>query len=65
MESLDNGQIDDYTADFIIGQLLYLDAEDSKKDIKLFINSPGGSSTGGMPISSLVLLLLPHFPPLR
>ncbi|KAI8534528.1 hypothetical protein RHMOL_Rhmol10G0097200 [Rhododendron molle] len=49
-KSLDNGQIDDYTADFIIGQLLYLDAEDSKKDIKLFINSPGGSSTAAMGI---------------
>lgn len=61
-KSLDNGQVDDYTADFIIGQLLYLDAEDPKKDIKLFINSPGGSVTAGMPISSLVLLLLSHFP---
>jgi len=36
------------TADFIISQLLFLDAEDSKKDIKLFINSPGGSVTAGM-----------------
>ena len=35
------------TADFIISQLLFLDAEDSKKDIKLFINSPGGSVTAG------------------
>ncbi|KAG5528081.1 hypothetical protein RHGRI_028872 [Rhododendron griersonianum] len=43
-------QIDDYTADFIVGQLLYLDAEDSTKDIKLFINSPGGSSTAAMGI---------------
>lgn len=36
------------TADLIISQLLFLDAEDSKKDIKLFINSPGGSITAGM-----------------
>ncbi|CAO2817263.1 unnamed protein product [Amaranthus hypochondriacus] len=43
-------QIDDTTADFIISQLLLLDAEDSKKDIKLFINSPGGSVTAGMGI---------------
>nr|AFK36040.1 unknown [Lotus japonicus] len=43
-------QVDDMTADFIISQLLFLDAEDSKKDIKLFINSPGGSVTTGMGI---------------
>lgn len=43
-------QVDDYTADFIVGQLLYLDAEDPKKDIKLFINSPGGSVTAAMGI---------------
>ncbi|KAK7340904.1 hypothetical protein VNO77_21621 [Canavalia gladiata] len=43
-------QVDDMTADFIINQLLFLDAEDSKKDIKLFINSPGGSITAGMGI---------------
>ena len=41
-------QVDDVTADFIISQLLFLDAEDSTKDIKLFINSPGGSVTAGM-----------------
>ncbi|KAJ4706981.1 ATP-dependent Clp protease proteolytic subunit [Melia azedarach] len=43
-------QVDDLTADFIISQLLFLDVEDSKKDIKLFINSPGGSVTAGMGI---------------
>lgn len=40
------------TADWIISQLLFLDAEDQTKDIKLFINSPGGSVTAGMPLSS-------------
>lgn len=35
--------IDDFVADAIISQLLLLDAQDSKKDIKLFINSTGGS----------------------
>lgn len=44
---LDVGQVDDMTADLIISQLLFLDAEDSEKDIKLFINSPGGSVTAG------------------
>ncbi|XP_039116209.1 ATP-dependent Clp protease proteolytic subunit 3, chloroplastic [Dioscorea cayenensis subsp. rotundata] len=43
-------QVDTDTADFIISQLLFLDAEDQKKDIKLFINSPGGSVTAGMGI---------------
>lgn len=42
------GQVDDATADLIISQILLLDAEDSTKDIKLFINSPGGSVTAGM-----------------
>lgn len=35
--------IDDFVADAIISQLLLLDAQDPKKDIKLFINSTGGS----------------------
>ncbi|KAJ8748621.1 hypothetical protein K2173_007611 [Erythroxylum novogranatense] len=43
-------QVDDVTADFIISQLLFLDAEDPKEDIKLFINSPGGSVTAGLGI---------------
>lgn len=53
------------TADFIISQLLFLDAEDSTKDIKLFINSPGGSVTAGMlasSFSSLVLWISSLFP---
>jgi ATP-dependent Clp protease protease subunit len=40
-------QVDDLSADLIISQLLLLDAEDHTKDIKLFINSPGGSITAG------------------
>ncbi|EEF29744.1 ATP-dependent Clp protease proteolytic subunit 3, chloroplastic [Ricinus communis] len=43
-------QVDDMTADFVISQLLFLDAEDPTKDIKLFINSPGGSVTAGLGI---------------
>ncbi|GER36707.1 ATP-dependent Clp protease proteolytic subunit [Striga asiatica] len=43
-------QIDDMSADFVISQLLLLDSEDNKKDIRLFINSPGGSVTSGMGI---------------
>ncbi|PRQ25271.1 putative endopeptidase Clp [Rosa chinensis] len=36
-------QVDDMAADLIISQLLFLDAENPKKDITLFINLPGGS----------------------
>ncbi len=39
------GHIDDDTANLVIAQLLFLEAEDPKKDISLYINSPGGSVT--------------------
>lgn len=39
------GPIEDYTANLIIAQLLFLESEDPKKDIQLYINSPGGSVT--------------------
>ncbi len=42
--------IDDHTANIVIAQLLFLDAEDSDKDIKFYINSPGGSVTAGLAI---------------
>ncbi|CAH2065708.1 unnamed protein product [Thlaspi arvense] len=48
--NLDIFQVDDMTADLVISQLLLLDAEDSERDITLFINSPGGSITAGMGI---------------
>ncbi len=44
------GQIDDHVANNIIAQLLFLESEDPKKDIKLYINSPGGSVTSAMAI---------------
>ena len=40
--------IDDAVANTVIAQLLFLDAENSKEDIKLYINSPGGSVTSAM-----------------
>lgn len=43
-------EVDDDQADRIIGQLLYLTSADDKADIKLYINSPGGSVTAGMAI---------------
>jgi len=42
--------IDDHTANIVIAQLLFLDAEDKTKDIKFYINSPGGSVTAGLAI---------------
>ena len=45
-----SGPIDDETANLVVAQLLFLEAEDSKKDIKLYINSPGGSVYAGMAI---------------
>ncbi len=44
------GPIDDHTANIIIAQLLFLESEDSKKDIFLYVNSPGGSVTSTMAI---------------
>ncbi|MDD5290100.1 MAG: ATP-dependent Clp endopeptidase proteolytic subunit ClpP [Patescibacteria group bacterium] len=44
------GQITDDLANTVIAQLLFLAAEDEKKDIKLYINSPGGAVTAGMAI---------------
>ncbi len=43
-----SGPIDDNTANIVIAQLLFLESEDSKKDIYLYINSPGGSVTSTM-----------------
>ncbi len=42
--------IDDGVANTVIAQMLFLESEDSKKDIKLYINSPGGSVTAGLAI---------------
>lgn len=44
------GEIDDYIANLIIAQLLFLESEDPEKDIFLYINSPGGVVTAGLAI---------------
>ncbi len=44
------GPIDDNVANLIIAQLLFLQSEDAKKDITLYVNSPGGSVTAGLAI---------------
>ena len=44
------GPIEDHMANLIVAQLLFLESEDPKKDIFLYINSPGGSVTAGLSI---------------
>ena len=44
------GEVNDYVADSIIAQLIYLEGKEPDKDISLYINSPGGSVTAGMAI---------------
>ena len=43
-------EVNDVTASLVVAQLLFLETEDSNKDINLYINSPGGSVTAGMAI---------------
>ncbi len=45
-----SGGVDDDTANLVVAQLLFLEAEDPKKDIFLYVNSPGGSVTAGLAI---------------
>ena len=45
-----SGSIDDDVANIVIAQLLFLQSEDPKKDISIYINSPGGSVTAGLAI---------------
>jgi len=42
--------IDDYVANLVVAQLLFLEAEDPEKEISIYINSPGGSVTAGLAI---------------
>ena len=44
------GEIDDDTANLVVAQMLFLEMEDPDQDIKLYINSPGGSTSAGMAI---------------
>ena len=53
------GAINDAVANTIIAQLIFLEHEDAKKDIKLYINSPGGSVTAGMAIYDTMQIIKP------
>ena len=54
-----DGEINDDRADLVVAQLLFLESEDPKKDISLYINSPGGSVTAGLAIYDTMQYLLP------
>ena len=53
------GEVEDQMANLIVGQLLFLESEDSSKDITMFINSPGGSVTAGLAIYDTMQFIKP------
>jgi len=53
------GQVEDYMANLVVAQLLFLEAENPDKDIHLYINSPGGSVTAGMSIYDTMQFIRP------
>ena len=53
------GEINDYTANVVIAQLLFLESENTKKDISLYINSPGGSVNAGLAIFDTMQFIKP------
>lgn len=52
--------IDDMVANYVIAQLLFLEAEDPDKDINIYINSPGGSVTAGLAIYDTMRFIKPN-----
>jgi ATP-dependent Clp protease, protease subunit len=52
--------VDDHSASIIVAQLLFLESENSEKDISLFINSPGGSVTSGLAIYDTMQFIKPN-----
>jgi ATP-dependent Clp protease protease subunit len=55
-----NGPVDDYSANLIVAQFLFLESEDSEKDINFYINSPGGVVTAGMSIYDTMQFIKPN-----
>ena len=53
------GQVEDYMANLIVAQLLFLESENPDKDISLYINSPGGSVSAGMAIYDTMQFIKP------
>ncbi|HEX20481.1 MAG TPA: ATP-dependent Clp endopeptidase proteolytic subunit ClpP [Acidiferrobacteraceae bacterium] len=53
------GPVDDYTANLVVAQLLFLEADNPDKDIHLYINSPGGAVTSGLAIYDTMQFIKP------
>jgi len=53
------GQVEDYMANLIVAQMLFLESENPDKDIHLYINSPGGSVTAGLSIYDTMQFIKP------
>lgn len=54
------GEVNDYQADLICAQLLFLEAENPEKDVHFYINSPGGSVTAGLAIYDTMQFIKPN-----
>lgn len=54
------GEVEDHMANLVVAQLLFLESENPKKDIYMYINSPGGSVTAGMAIYDTIQLIRPN-----
>jgi|SRR5210317_1661553 ATP-dependent Clp protease protease subunit len=54
-----NGQVEEYMANLVVSQLLFLESEDQDADITLYINSPGGSVTAGLAIYDTMQYIKP------
>ena len=54
-----NGPVDDNSANVIVAQLLFLESEDSEKDISFYINSPGGHVSSGLSIYDVMQFIKP------
>jgi len=54
-----NGEVNDYSANVLVAQLLFLESENPDKDISLYINSPGGSVTAGMALYDTIQFIKP------
>jgi ATP-dependent Clp protease protease subunit len=54
-----NNEVEDYMANLIVAQLLFLESEDSNQDIHMYINSPGGAVTAGLAIYDTMQFIKP------
>ena len=54
------GPVEDYSANLVVAQLLFLESENPDKDIHLYINSPGGSVTAGLSIYDTMQFIKPN-----